>query len=59
MRDMSPLDGADIERMISAIGAPPDAPMVMLRQELEWAGARVLHGLVPRLLGLFMSRAGQ
>ncbi|WP_445810332.1 hypothetical protein [Yoonia sp.] len=56
---MSPLDDADIERMISAIGAPPDAPMVMLRQELEWAGARVLHGLVPRLLGLFMSRAGQ
>ena len=59
MRDMSPLDDADIERMIAAIGALPDAPMVMVRQDLEQAGARVLHGLVPRLLGLFMSRAGQ
>jgi hypothetical protein len=56
---MSPRDDADIERMIAAIGALPDAPMVMLRQDLEQAGARVLHGLVPRLLGLFMSKAGQ
>lgn len=59
MRDIFPCDDADIERMIAVIGAPPDAPMVMMRQELEWARARVLHGLVPRLLGLFMSRAGQ
>jgi hypothetical protein len=59
MRDIFPCDDADIERMIAVIGAPPDAPMVMLRQELEWADARAHHGLLPRLLGLFMSKAGQ
>lgn len=59
MRDILLCDDADIERMIAVIGALPDAPMVMLRQELEWADARAQHGLLPRLFGMFMSKAGQ
>lgn len=59
MRDFIPEEDTDIERIIAAIGAPPDAPMVVVRQELEHAGARAQHGLFPRLTAVFMPKAGQ
>ncbi|WP_322890108.1 MULTISPECIES: hypothetical protein [unclassified Yoonia] len=59
MRDFLPEEDSDIERIIAAIGAPPAAPMVVVRQELERSGTQVSHGLFPRLIGVFMPKAGQ
>lgn len=49
----------DIERMIAVIGAPPAAPLVMMRQQLEREKDTALHGLLLRLLGAFSPKAGQ
>lgn len=59
MRDFLPEEHSDIERIIAAIGAPPDAPLVVVRQELEHTGVRASHGLFPRLTAVFLSKAGQ
>ncbi|ARU01956.1 tripartite tricarboxylate transporter TctB family protein [Yoonia vestfoldensis] len=48
----------DIERIIAAIGAPPDAPLAMPRQDLEQPRAQPQPGLFPRLIGVFMPKAG-
>ncbi len=59
MRDLLPEDDTDIERMVALIGAPPAAPMVVVRQKLERDGDAVAQqGWVPRLLHFFVPRAG-
>lgn len=59
MRDLLPDDDTDIERMVALIGAPPAAPMVVVRQQLERdQSAAVQQGLLPRLLHFFVPRAG-
>ncbi|WP_019954478.1 hypothetical protein [Yoonia vestfoldensis] len=59
MRDTAHKDDFDIEHMVALIGAPPAAPMVVVRQDLERARAHPQHGFFPRLLGVLTQKAGQ
>lgn len=59
MRNLVSEKECDIERMVAAIGAPPVAPMNVVRQQLEHEKGTVLHGLLPRLREAFMPKAGQ
>lgn len=49
----------DIERLIAVIGAPPAAPMPVVRQQLERNGNDADHGFLLRLFGVFSPKAGQ
>jgi hypothetical protein len=59
MRDFMPEIDSDIERLIAVIGAPPAAPMAVLRQQLERNKGVEEPGLLPRLFGAFSPKAGQ
>lgn len=49
----------DIERLIMMIGAPPVAPMAVVRQKLEHDKDGEQLGLLLRLSGAFSPKAGQ
>lgn len=49
----------DIERLIAMIGAPPAAPMAVVRQHLEHDRNGDQPGFLPRLFGVFSPKAGQ
>ncbi|MFN3661975.1 hypothetical protein [Yoonia sp.] len=59
MRDLMSDENPDIERLIAVIGAPPAAPMAIVRQQLEHGKGDEHHGLLPRLFGAFLPKAGQ
>lgn len=59
MRDFLSDDDLDIERMIAVIGAPPAAPLAVVRQRLEREKDATQTGLLPRLLGVISPKAGQ
>lgn len=64
MRDFVSDDDFDIERVIAVLGAPPEAPLVIVRQQLEREKATAQHGaaqhgVLLRLLGAFAPKAGQ
>lgn len=59
MRDDLNLQDRDIESMVAQIGAPPAAPMSVVRQMLERQKNTAQLGLLPRLLGAFSPKAGQ
>jgi hypothetical protein len=58
MRDLLPDDDFDIEHLVALIGAPPEAPMAVVRQKLERDGATASQGFLPRLLHFFVPGAG-
>ncbi|MBR2657424.1 MAG: hypothetical protein IKD58_13240 [Loktanella sp.] len=59
MRENLDLEDRDIESMVAQIGAPPAAPMSVVRQMLERQKDTAQLGLLPRLLGAFSPKAGQ
>jgi hypothetical protein len=59
MRDHVAEDNSDIERMVARIGAPPAAPLKVVRQQLERDPQAASASLFLRLRGAILPRAGQ
>ncbi|MBQ1202978.1 MAG: hypothetical protein IIX61_04115 [Loktanella sp.] len=59
MRDHVPDEDCDIERMVALIGAPPAAPMQVVRQQLERDTRITVLRLLPRLRGSVSPKVGQ